>query len=136
MPAIDVIDSTWVGAPLAGTARAVADRANWRRWWPDLELAVDELRGPKGVRWIVRSVAEPRDLGLTGTAEVWLEPVFDGSVAHFFLRLDPAPGRPVRAATADRVVHRYRRLAKAAFWGLADELDAARLDRMTSRPAG
>lgn len=136
MPTIDVIDSTWVGVPPAVVARAVADPGNWRRWWPGLELAVDELRGRKGVRWFVRAVAEPGDLGLSGTAEVWLEPVFEGSVAHFFLRLDPSSGRAIRAGTIDRVANRYRRLAKAAFWGLADELDAGRLDRMTARPAG
>ncbi|HET6878418.1 MAG TPA: SRPBCC family protein [Jatrophihabitans sp.] len=136
MPAIDVIDSTWVGAPPAVLARAVADPGNWRRWWPGLELAVDELRGRKGVRWSVRSVAESGDIGLTGTAEVWLEPVCEGSVAHFFLRLDPAPGALLTAAGRDRVAHRYRCLAKSAFWGLADQLDPGRIERMCARPAG
>ena len=54
MPEVDVVDATWFGVPPATLATAVADPDNWRHWWPELNLAVDQLRGPKGVRWFVR----------------------------------------------------------------------------------
>jgi hypothetical protein len=129
MPRIDVIDSTWVPLAPASIAAHVAEPANWRRWWPGLELAVHERRGHRGVRWIVASVQTADDVGLAGTAEVWLQPMFDGVVAHFFLRLDPAPGRRLTARRARRIERTYRRNTKRAFWALADEADPRRADR-------
>ena len=130
MPAIDVVDSTWIAAPAATVAAAVAEPANWRRWWPGLELQVSEWRAAKGVRWTVPSVAGRA--GLSGSAEVWLEPAGEGVVAHFFLRLDPVTGRTVSRREVDRVSAEYRRRTKAAFWALADRLDPARLQRHVS----
>lgn len=138
MPVIDVVDSSWVPARPAKVAAAVADPRNWRRWWPELDLVAAELRGMKGVRWTVRRVSG-RGAGLVGSAEVWLEPVREGVVAHFFLRLDPANGRAPSARQVARITDHYRRRAKQAFWQLADELDPGRLTRLTStsssRPA-
>lgn len=129
MPAIDVVDSTWIAARPATVAAIVAEPANWRRWWPGLDLAVHEWRGKKGVRWTVQSVAGTT---LTGSAEVWLEPACDGVVVHFFLRLDDRSGRPVRRRRALRIADTYRRRTKQVFWALADELDPGRVVRHTS----
>lgn len=50
---------------------------------PDLALTVVEDRAEKGMRW---AVAGP----LTGTMEIWLEPVLDGVVLHYFLHAEPS----------------------------------------------
>ena len=130
MPAIDVVDSTWIAAPAPTVAAVVNEPANWRRWWPGLELQVSERRAAKGVRWTVPAVAGRA--GLSGTAEVWLEPAGEGVVAHFFLRLDPAPGRTLSRRDVERVTDEYRRRTKSAFWALADRLDPARMQRHVS----
>jgi len=57
----------------ADVGRAVADTSSWRRWWPDLRLTVVEDRGPAGQRWTVAGA-------LTGTMEVWLQPMMDGVI--------------------------------------------------------
>ena len=53
MNSIQIADETFVAADPARIGAAVGDPANWRRWWPDLRLAVIEDRGPQGVdgRW-------------------------------------------------------------------------------------
>lgn len=117
-------------------ADAVADASNWRRWWPGLELRVDENRNDKGMRWFVTSVDADLGAHLSGTAEVWLEPMFEGAVAHFFLRLDPAPGTPFDRRERERVTRKFRVLTKKAFWTLADKLDPGRMDRHTSASNG
>lgn len=132
MPAIDVMDSTWLAARPSIVAAIVSQPANWRLWWPGLDLRVDEWRKEKGMRWYVDSVEAGRDIGLAGSAEVWLEPMHEGVVAHFFLRLDPGTGHELTWRRRDRITHHYRRRTKDAFWGLADELDPARMDRHTS----
>ena len=131
MPAIDVVDSTWFPAPPAVVAALIADPSNWRRWWPELTLEVDEWRNDKGVRWLVPAVSG-RGEGLAGSAEVWLEPMFEGVVAHFFLRLDPPPGRHLRRGRRDRITAGYRKRTKVIFWALADKLDPGRVARLTS----
>jgi hypothetical protein len=78
-----VADQTYVAAAPALVGDAVADRTSWRRWWPDLRLTVVEDRGDKGMRWTVTGA-------LTGTMEVWLEPMLDGVVLHYFLHAEPA----------------------------------------------
>jgi hypothetical protein len=43
---------------------------------------------------------------LTGTAEIWLEPVGDGTVLHFYLRTGLSDrGRAARATAWKRSVH-------------------------------
>lgn len=135
MPAIDIVDSTWFGARPAVVAAIVAEPANWRRWWPDLTLEVDEWRGTKGVRWLVPAVGG-RGAGLAGTAEIWLEPMSDGVVAHFFLRLEPPPGHRLSHRRRDRITAHYRRRTKQAFWALADNLDPGRMARHTKTSHG
>jgi len=131
VPTIDIVDSTWFAARPATVAAVVAEPANWRRWWPTLDLAVEEWRGDKGMRWTVRSVTGP-GAGLRGSAEVWLEPMHEGVVAHFFLRLDPPAGQRLRRSRIARLSRRYRVDTKQAFWALADQLDPGRLTRQTT----
>ncbi|HEY7050191.1 MAG TPA: polyketide cyclase / dehydrase and lipid transport [Jatrophihabitantaceae bacterium] len=125
MPQVDVVDETWIAADPARVADRVADPANWRRWWPDLDLAVDELRGREGVRWLLPDQAM-NALGLAvaaGSMEVWLQPDRDGVRVHFFLRLDPADGRRLPPRRVQRLVSAHRRRAKRVFWALKDELE-------------
>jgi hypothetical protein len=136
VPDIDIVDSTWICARPAAVAAVVAEPSNWRRWWPDLELAVDEWRGEKGVRWTVRRSGARAN----GTMEIWLEQAFDGVVAHYFLRLDGIDGRAMRPRRAARECDRYRRRMKRLFWALGDTLDPDRIARIgriegSSRPA-
>jgi hypothetical protein len=126
MPDIDVVDSTWICARPAAVAAIVAEPANWARWWPELDLVVDELRDEKGVRWSVRRTAT----GSTGSMEIWLEPAFDGVVLHYFLRLDAPTGTRLSRGRQTRLTHRYRRRAKRTFWALGDQLDPARIARL------
>jgi hypothetical protein len=95
----DLADDTFVAAPPAVVARIVADPGRWGVWWPDLELAVTLDRGVQGRQWRVGGA-------LTGTAEIWLEPVGDGTVVHFYLRaaLDDR-ARAARARSWKRSVH-------------------------------
>jgi hypothetical protein len=125
--AVDVVDSTWIGARPASVAAVIAQPRSWRGWWPRLDLAVDELRGEQGVRWRVRAGERGR---VTGSMEVWLEPALDGVVAHYFLRLAAAPGRRLSARAAGRIARRYRTRAKRLFGAVGDQLDPARLDRV------
>jgi len=126
VPAVDVVDSTWICARPSAVAAAVAEPSNWRRWWPDLALEVEEWRGEKGVRW---SVQAPKHSAV-GTMEVWLERARDGVVAHYFLRLDAADGRRMSRRRRVRCADSARRRVKQVFWALADELDPGRLARL------
>jgi hypothetical protein len=130
VPDIDIVDSTWICARPAVVAALIAEPSNWRRWWPDLDLAVDEWRGDKGVRWTVRHARR----GAVGSMEIWLEPAHDGVVAHYFLRLDAANGRPMRPGRIRRESDRQRRRMKTVFWALGDRLDPGRVSRISTPP--
>ncbi len=122
MTSVDVVDETFLAVPPDMVAPVFA-RANWQRLWPDLRLDVVTDRGPKGLRWTVRGA-------LVGSMEVWLEPVLDGTVLHYFLRADPAgpdgepaPAPPRRGAAEAR---RRQRAAKAIALACKDRLEAGR----------
>ena len=83
MNSIQIADETFVCADPVDVGIQVADRANWLRWWPDLRLTVIEDRGPMGHRWTVTGA-------VTGTMEVWLEPVLDGVILHYFMHAEPS----------------------------------------------
>lgn len=135
---MDVVDETFVVAPPAELAPRLRDPALWRRWWPRRELAVFMDRGDSGVRWSVTGDA-------VGSCEVWVEGFGDGSIVHYFLRVDPTrrgsrteplTGRPARLA------RRYRRLARdeAMTWKalvnrLKDEVEAGRAVGEASWPS-
>ena len=83
MNSIQIADETFVAADPVEVGRAIADSASWLRWWPDLRLTVVEDRAEAGHRWTVTGA-------LTGTMEIWLEPVLDGVVLHYFLHAEPS----------------------------------------------
>lgn len=117
MPAVDIVDETFLVAPPKVVASVFADPAGWRRYWPDLTLSVYLDRGDEGLRWTVRGA-------LVGTMEVWLEPMLDGTLLHYFLRAEPP------APASDRDVARERRrrqlAAKAIALGLKATLEDGR----------
>lgn len=119
MATVDVVDETFLAVPPERLAPEFDDPAVWRRLWPDLDLRVFADRGEKSLRWSVVGDA------WQGSMEVWLEAVGDGTVLHYFLRVDPVgEALPRRAATREAV--RRQRAAKALAFGLKDRLEAGR----------
>jgi hypothetical protein len=114
---IQVADETFVAAAATSVGRAVGDRASWRRWFPDLFCEVVEDRADKGVRWTVSGA-------LTGTMEIWLEPVLDGVVLHYFLHAEP-PGDPAKMNLAV-LNHRRRVAGKRMAFEVKNTLEASR----------
>lgn len=114
-----MIDETFLAVPPSTVAAAFADPRAWRRFWPDLDLAVYADRGDEGVRWTVRGA-------LVGTMEVWLEPVLDGTVLHYFLRADFPPGAPGKARRGVKEAQRRQRAAKAVALDLKFVLEDGR----------
>jgi hypothetical protein len=122
------MDSTWIGVATSAVAPLIADASRWSQWWPDLELRASEYRGLKGVRWLVRSAE--RGLFL-GSMEIWLEPVAEGLVAHYFLRLDATAEAP-STRERERLVHHYRTQTKRAMWAVSDAVDPGRIARVSA----
>ncbi|MBJ7323307.1 MAG: polyketide cyclase / dehydrase and lipid transport [Rhodococcus sp.] len=114
MSSIQVADQTFVAAPGAAVAQAFVSPERWRRWWPDLSLTVTEDRGEKGIRWSVRG-------GVVGTMELWLEPVLDGVIVHYFLHAEPAS-----ASESATEQHARRVAGRAMTFELKRELEAGR----------
>jgi hypothetical protein len=131
VPEVDVVDATWIDVPPASLAPFIAAPANWRKWWPDLNLRVDEWRAAKGVRWLVPSGRRGR---VIGSMEIWLQAVDNGTVAHYFLRLDGTP-QPLRPRERLRLERSYRIATKRGLWALADEFDPGRLARVSAPPS-
>lgn len=116
-PALDVVDETFLTVPAKIVAATFADPAVWRRYWPDLVLEIYTDRGDEGLRWTVRGA-------LVGTMEVWLEPMLDGTVLHYFLRATPA--RPLEPRQLLREADRRARAAKGIAFGLKEILEDGR----------
>jgi hypothetical protein len=114
---VDIVDETFLVVPPKIVASAFADPAAWRRYWPDLTLTVYLDRGDEGLRWTVRGA-------LVGTMEVWLEPVLDGTVLHYFLRAE----LPASAGPRQMDIERRRRqlAAKRIALGLKAVLEDGR----------
>ena len=100
---VDIVDETFLVVPPKIVASAFADPSSWRRLWPDLTLSVYADRGDEGLRWTVRGA-------LVGTMEVWLEPVLDGTILHYFLRADLP--EPVSQRESDKERRRRQLAAK------------------------
>jgi hypothetical protein len=123
MPSVDVVDETFLAVPPEVLAAEFARAESWPLLWPDLQLEVMTDRGPKGVRWTVTGA-------LVGSMEVWLEPVLDGTVLHYFLRADP-PGpdgapRPAPPRRGVAEAQRRQKAAKAIAFALKERLEAGR----------
>ena len=123
MPSVDVLDETFVAVAPAVLAAEFAQPAGWRRMWPDLRLEVVTDRGEQGFRWTITGA-------LVGSMEVWLEPVLDGTVLHYFLRADPTgpDGGPAPAPWRRGMAEagRRQRAAKAIAFACKDRLEAGR----------
>jgi hypothetical protein len=102
MNSIQIADETFVCADPVDVGIQVADRSNWLRWWPDLRLTVVEDRGPMGHRWTVTGA-------VTGTMEVWLEPVLDGVILHYFMHAEPSGAAAWELARMDLAKTNHRR---------------------------
>lgn len=118
---IQVSDQTFIAAAPEKVATCVSVPARWRVWWPDLVLDVREDRAAKGIRWTVAGA-------LTGTMEVWLEPVMDGTIVHYFLHAEPTGVAPHAVASLDLAgMNHARRLAgKTMTFELKRQLEAGR----------
>lgn len=118
---IQVADQTFVAADPAAVGRAVTDPSSWRRWFPDLRLTVVEDRADKGVRWTVNGP-------LTGTMEIWLEPVLDGVVLHYFLHAEPTATAVGQVAKMDlpKLNHRRRVAGKRMAFEVKNSLESSR----------
>lgn len=125
MPTVDLVDETFIVADRTLLVGRAADPVWWRTWWPDLELTILRDRGADGLRWEVTGA-------LTGSCELWLEPVADGVVVHYYLRADPASG-PIDLGTAKgarraaRLRARRARSWKRWVWAWKDELEHGRV---------
>lgn len=118
---IQIADDTFVAADPVAVGQAVADRACWRQWFPDLNLDIVEDRADKGMRWAVTGA-------LTGTMEIWLEPVLDGVVLHFFVHAEPAGVSAWQLAKMDlaTMTHRRRVAGKRMAFEIKNRLEANR----------
>ncbi|OZC47663.1 polyketide cyclase / dehydrase and lipid transport [Rhodococcus sp. RS1C4] len=118
MSSVQVADQTFVAAPGSAVAESLGHPRRWRRWWPDLRVDVTDDRADKGFRWSVEGA-------LTGTMEVWLEPVpkLDGVVLHYFLHAEPAVRTSIDLAAENR---RRRVAGKAMAFEVKRELEAGR----------
>jgi hypothetical protein len=118
---VQIADETYVAADPARIGAAVGDRSSWRRWWPDLRLEVTQDRGPQGVRW---TVAGP----LTGTMEIWLEPMLGGALLHYFLHADPSGMAPAQLAKLNlaKMTHRRRVAGKRMAFEVKTTLESSR----------
>jgi hypothetical protein len=126
VPTVDLVDESYLRAPVERVASVVHDEGRWAQWWPELRPVVFMDRGTAGIRWNITGA-------LVGSMEIWLEPYqppMAGVLLHFYLRADPtAPGSTTepaplsgRAATAESV--RWAKANKLNLWNLKDELEA------------
>ncbi len=113
---VQVSDQMFIAAPGEIVAKAIAPKSRWRGWWPKLSVTVREDRGPKGLRWTIGGE-------LDGTMEVWLEPMLDGVVVHYFVHAEPAAKTPVDLVALNRA---YRVSGKNMSFELKREIEAGR----------
>ena len=136
MARVDLVDETFVVAAPQAVAAVVHDPERWRRWWPDLDLTVFMDRGDAGIRWSVGGA-------LHGSTELWLEPVLDGVVVHYYLRADDSGRDPAgrddagslrEHRAADRLRGRRARAWKTCVNALKDELEGGRAPGLPRAP--
>lgn len=123
MPSVDVVDETFLAVPPSTLAATFADPRVWPRFWPDLDLTVYTDRAEQGLRWTIGGA-------LVGSMEVWLEPVLDGTLLHYFLRADPSgpdgTPRPLPLRAALKETARRQQAAKTLALDLKVRLEAGR----------
>jgi hypothetical protein len=118
---VQIADETFVAADPARVGAAAGDPSNWRRWWPDLRLQVIDDRGPLGVRWTVTGP-------ITGTMEIWLEPMLDGVLLHYFLHAEPSGVAAWQLAKMNltKMTHRRRVAGKKMAFEVKTTLERSR----------
>ena len=86
-----------------------------------MRLTVVEDRGDKGHRWTVTGA-------LTGTMEIWLEPVLDGVILHYFLHAEPSGVAAWQLAKMNlaKMNHRRRVAGKNMAFEVKRTLEATR----------
>ncbi|NLG54688.1 MAG: polyketide cyclase / dehydrase and lipid transport [Rhodococcus sp.] len=121
MSSIQVADQTFVAAPPERVAQSLNSPTRWRAWWPDLTLSVREDREEKGIRWTV-------DGPVVGTMEVWLEPVMDGAIVHYFMHAEPTGVAAEDVGKLDlAALNRQRRVqGKQMSFQIKSQLEAGR----------
>ena len=129
MAEVDLVDETFIAVPPARLVPIVADPAQWRRWWPDLDLEIFMNRGNEGIRWSMRGA-------LVGSCEIWLEAVLDGTLVHYYLRgvpsaartgeAEPFPDTPAGWRQAGKLRATRARAWKVAVWALKDACEGTR----------
>ncbi|HQR79444.1 MAG TPA: polyketide cyclase / dehydrase and lipid transport [Actinomycetota bacterium] len=128
MAGVDLVDETFIVVAPDVLATVVADPANWRIWWPDLQLSVFMDRGVAGQRWSVTG-------SLVGSLEIWIEPFADGCIVHHYLRAEPSadgrtpdpwPDTPAGWRTAARHRERRAKAWKRTIWELKRRLEGDR----------
>ena len=130
MPSVDLVDETFVVVSPHTVAAVVGDPQRWRTWWPGLQLSVFMDRADEGIRWTVTGE-------LVGSSEIWLEPINDVVIVHYYLRADPTtPGSVTQVRIipessrgrreVDRLRRRHALAWKQAVWALKDELEGQR----------
>ena len=117
VPALDLLDETFLVAAPARVAAEVARPERWTQWWPDLHLTVFMDRGSQGIRWSVTGA-------LIGSSEIWLEPMLDGVLLHYYLRGDLELG--VSAREMDTVRRRRTLQWKRDVWEFKHQLEGER----------
>lgn len=136
MAGVDLVDETFISASVSAVSAVVARPARWREWFPDLQLTIFMDRGEKGIRWSVQGA-------FVGSMEVWLEPVGDGVLLHYYLRVVPTTvGSQTEPNPFPDDLKGYRDAAKIRSarakewkklsWALKDELER---DRAVGAPA-
>lgn len=100
---VDVVDETFIDAPPALLANVFADRGNIANVWPHVRTSLLADRGSQGAVWTVDGL-------LNGEFEVWLEPCWDGTIVHHYVRATTA-SRPRAVERAH--VRRWKRFITA-----------------------
>ena len=86
MASVEIVDETVVVVDRGIVAAVLADRAQWRAWWPDCDVTVVIDRGIDGMRWSVRGA-------LVGYTEVEVRAHSRGVLVRYSLGVDPTvPG--------------------------------------------
>lgn len=99
MPLLDIVDSTFIVAPISDLRTILCDETSWLAL--GMSVSCYEDRGLRGKRWTLEG-------RLVGTAEVWLEEAYGGVVVHCFVQADPV-GRASRAALRRRFARPLKR---------------------------
>lgn len=110
---VQIVDETYIEASPALLAAVFRHSDNVTNVWPHVRATLHQDRGHLGAIWHVEGE-------LAGEFEVWLEPFWDGTIVHHYVRADVV-GRHVRQVEYAHV-RRWKRFITA----LKDQLEPSR----------